>query len=277
MDTLSLLFDRSTVASNGLVARRHAGPIAHRVPAVRDDVAEVARRSWEDRARQEYVGVMLTRHLHGLLVEVNAPMDVQEAAISMMLDEQRHTALAIDAARALGSIGELSFDAEELRIARRPGESHDDELLRLLVGMLVVSEVVALDLLVFSTRALPPSSFRDVLRSIAKDEVFHARFGGLLIASLRDAAADGGPSWLPYPGDGRVRAIARAEVAAMRARDVVHASERELFDDPDARAQLEALGVPPPDAFRAVYAASLDTSVPAALAVAVGGAEEVAA
>jgi hypothetical protein len=258
LDAVSLRFDRSSIAGEGLVRRRHAAPIPHVVRSRRSDVLAVARRAWEDRARQEYVGVMLMRHFHGLLVDVNAPMDVQEVALTMLLDEQRHTALATDAARALGADGELSFDMDELRVLRRGAP--EAELLDLLIGMLAVSEVVALDLLVYATKTLPASSFRDVLRRIAKDEVFHARVGPMLLGSLR-----GEDAWLPYPGDAAILLAVDRHVALMRTRDVVHETERALFEDPSARAELEALGVPRSEVFREVYANSLGESVPAAL------------
>jgi hypothetical protein len=258
MSSLSLRFDRSPISKVGLVARRHAPAVEHRVATARPEVLAVARRSWEDRARQEYVGVMLMRHFHGLLVDVNAPMDVQEVALTMLVDEQRHTALAIDAARSLGSDGELSFELDELQLRRRGDPAA--ELLDLLLGMFVVSEVVALDLLLHTIKVLPLSSFRDVLRDVAKDEVFHARLGSLVLGSLR-----GDDPWMPYPGDDVAVALVGGQVQRMRSRDVVNESERELFADLSARTELEALGVPCSDLFRDAYFKSLDESVPAAL------------
>ena len=57
----------------------------------------------EDRTRSEYIGVMIVHHFHGLLMDVNAPMDLQEIALTMVKQEQEHAALCMTAARALGS------------------------------------------------------------------------------------------------------------------------------------------------------------------------------
>ncbi len=256
--TVSLSFERSTTARFG--TRVVAPPRVHPDPSAAEHAVRAARRAWEDRARQEYVGVLLMRHVHGLLVDVNAPMDVQEAALAFALEEQRHTAMCVDAARSLGSDGVLAFALPELQ-RRRRGALHE-ELLDQIVGLFVVSETVALDLLVFSLRSLPRSTYRDVLRAIARDEVGHARFGPALLGEIR---ASGAP-WLPYPGDAAVAELARDHVARMRARDVVHEDERAMFADPALGAALRALGVPVANDFVRAYHRSLDVSVPAALA-----------
>src|SRR5262245_61067206 len=105
---VTLTFDDSSLASDPILSRHRLRPkraigVTRPLDELRPDVLVTARKAWEERARAEYIGVMVVRHFHGLLVDANAPMDIQELAITMMLHEQRHTALCVGAARALGS------------------------------------------------------------------------------------------------------------------------------------------------------------------------------
>ena len=84
-------------------------------PPLREDVRQLAAAEWEERARAEYIGVMIVRRFHGLLVDLNAPMDLQELALTMMVQEQQHASMCMAAARSLGSDSELSFPLAELQ------------------------------------------------------------------------------------------------------------------------------------------------------------------
>jgi hypothetical protein len=261
-DEITLSFDQSPLAEHGFYRRivgSHALPAA---PETSPSARDAARRGWEDRAQSEYVGVMVMRRFHGLLVDLNAPIDLQELALEMMLQEQRHTARCLEAARSLGSTGELSFELDELRQSRAHASPADD-LMEMAVITFAIGEVVAQALLRQAISALPATPYRDILRGIAKDEVLHARIGVDLIARLRK---EGSWPWLDYPGDAWLLQTMGRGLEAMRDRDVVRPEEAALFRDPSVASELRLLGIPPSDEFRAAYFAALERDVPRAFA-----------
>lgn len=261
-EPLGLEFGASSVAGDPVLSRALVRPPALAVPVgLRADVVAMACRGWEDRIRSEYVGVMIVRRLHGLLVDLNAPMDLQEGTLRMLLDEQRHAALCTAAAEALGSDGVVAFDLPELQQARTSGPL-EAQLIEMLVGTYATGEVVAHGLLRHAIRALPASGFRDILRAISRDEVLHARIGPLVLGAIRSGAED---AWISWPGDAAVRGMFEAQREAMRGRAVVEADEEALFEDPAASAQLRALGIPPSGPFRAAYLRAVDRDVDRAL------------
>jgi hypothetical protein len=263
MQSIGLSFDRSSVSGDRVLVRALAtAPLFEPPTDLRDDVRTIAARGWDDRVRAEYVGVMIVRKLHGLLVDLNAPMDLQEAALAMLVDEQRHAALCSDAARSLGSDCEIAFEIDELQ-QRRASDDPEVELLAMLVGTYACGEVVAHALIRHALRALPPSGYREVLRRIARDEVLHARFGPLVLQAVRSGREKG---WLAWPGDEQVARLVQAQQAAMLRRDVVEPDEAELFADPEAARQLVAVGIPPSDAFVAAYRRAVHRAIPKALA-----------
>lgn len=267
---LALRFDRSELSADPVLRRFVRAPLRHTPPeGLRLDVLAAARANWVERTRAEYIGVMLVRHFHGLLVDLNAPADVQELALTMLLHEQQHALLCAEAARSLGADPEVSFDLAELQI-QRPRQRPLDELLwDAILGTYVCGEVVALSLLRHTLRALPPSSYRSVLASIYRDEVLHARIGPALLGKLRSGAP---PRWLPYPGDDAVLRRVRQFREGMRARDVVEAEEAALFADPEAAAQLLSVGVPPSAPFRQAYLRGVDGAISRGLASVFGAA-----
>jgi hypothetical protein len=212
--------------------------------------------------RAEYVGVMIVRRFHGLLVDLNAPMDVQELALGMTLQEQQHTRLCVAAAAALGSELEVAFTLEELQ-QERGAEPLADQTLAMIVGTFLCGESTALELLKHSIAELPKNGFSEVLRLIARDEVLHAGIGVKLLAWLR-AHPDNG--WLPYPGDKWVLGFVAQQRAAMARRDVVEPDEATLFEDPQAAEQLRAVGIPDSRAFVACYQRALEQKIPALIA-----------
>lgn len=266
VEQLEVELDRSSLTEHPFLAR-HLVEVPE-LPAIRlsERVQPIARRAWEERARSEYVGVMVVRRFHGLLVDVNAPMDLQELALAMLVQEQQHATLCMAAARSLGSDGVLRFDAEELRQARTDAPV-DHQLLEMIVASYCVGEVVALALIQHSIEVLPPSPYRDILRRIAKDEVLHGRLGEPLLALAR---SDEGGEWLDYPGDDAVRKIATREIEAMKIRDVVEADEAALFEDPEASRELTSVGIPPAHGFSARYFEALAEEVESTLNRALG-------
>ena len=261
-DRILLQFDVSEIAALPMVARMRRTVPEFVVPEVRSDVLAIARRGWEDRAAAEYVGVMIVRRFHGLLVDLNAPMDLQELALAMMVQEQQHAELCAAAARALGSDGEIGFDVSELQQAR-DGETLEAQLLRMICATFATGEVVALALIRHALKSLSKTPFRKVLAEIAADEVLHARIGPALIDHLRRNPKS---TWLHYPGDEWVADCVRQAIVELRERDVVEKDEAAMFADPEAAQQLDLLGIPPSQPFRDAYMQALRDDVPVGLA-----------
>jgi hypothetical protein len=260
-EPVAVQFDRSPLAANALVRKVTLPLPPLDAPELRDDVRAIACRAWEDRTRSEYVGVMIVRRFHGLLADLNAPMDLQELALAMQLQEQQHANLCMNAASTLGSDHSIAFEVPELQQARTSA-ALDVQLMEMIVGTYLIGERVALALLEHAVKALPDSGFRDILKHVLRDEVLHGRLGPPLLKSIREGTA---PKWLPYPGDGWVHRFVKVQVEMMEARDVVEPDEAAMFDDPVAAAQLESVGIPNSRDFKAVYMEALRVEVPKAL------------
>lgn len=256
-DAVTVDFVDSPLRTTRAFTRFFRATPAFVVPADVDDRARVvAARAWEDRARAEYVGVMGMRRFHGLLVDVGAPMDVQELALRMLHDEQQHASACAAAARALGSTGTIDARLVDLQQPRTAAPV-DDQLLEMIVCTFAVGEVAALALLSHALKSLPASPFKDVLIDVARDEVLHASIGPALLRVLRDPAT----AFVPWPGDDVVRAVATKYRAWMKTRDVIEPDEAALFADPACARDLPRLGVPDARAFKAAYDAALDGEV----------------
>ena len=253
-DTIGVQFDRSPLADQPLVARVLRPMPELTAPDLAPDVRAMACRAWEDRTRSEYVGVMIVRRFHGLLADLNAPMDQQELALALQLQEQQHANLCMVAARSLGSKGEVAFDTMELQQLRtdRPIQ---EQFIEMLIGTFVIGERVALALLSHAVKALPASPYRELLAEILRDEVLHARFGPVLLRQIREGTA---PRWCPYPGDAWVKAFVEAHLEAMSKRAVVEPDEAEMFGDPEAGAGLEQVGIPNSRSFKGAYMDALE-------------------
>ena len=215
------------------------------------------------------IGVMIVRRLHGLLVDLNAPADLQAFALTMMLQEQEHAGLCVAAARSLGSDGKISFELPQLQQARST-EPIETQLLKMLATTFLVGEVTAFALLSYGVRHLPPSGYRETLREILRDEASHARIGQTLLRALRDKPDT---TWARYPGDATIRAWVAEAQADLRGRDVVEHETAALHREPEAAAQLAAVGIPDSQPFRGAYLAALLREVPAALCEVVGVAD----
>jgi hypothetical protein len=232
------------------------------LPELRPDVLVIARRAWEDRLRAEYVGVMIMRRFHGLLVDLNAPMDLQELALGMMFQEQQHTRYCAVAASALGSQLEIGFSLAELQQARDEAPL-PEQTMAMIVGTFLCGEGTALELLKHSIAELPKNGFSQLLRLIVRDEVLHAGIGVKLLSALR---VDRQSGWLKYPGDRWVLNYVERQTSMMKRRDVVEPDEAKLFEDPQAAEQLRALGIADSRGFLACYHQAIDEGIPKALA-----------
>jgi hypothetical protein len=260
-ENIGLRFDLSAIEGDSIVRRHRAQGFTLPPITLREDVHPVARRGWEDRTRSEYTGVMIVRHFHGLLVDLNAPMDLQELALAMLLQEQQHAQYCMAAARSLGSEGEVAFELSELQL-QRDNSPLEEQLLTMVVGTYCCGEVVAHVLLRHAIQALPDTPYRDILKRIARDEVLHARIGTLLLGSIREKSA---PKWIEYPGDDWVVRTAETNLAMLRQRDVIEEDEAMLFEDPAAGSELCSVGIPPSEPFKEAYHYGVNEVVPRGL------------
>ncbi|MBM65043.1 MAG: hypothetical protein CMH55_02265 [Myxococcales bacterium] len=239
-----------------------ACPALEPPPDLSPEGRRLALQAWEDRTRAEYAGVMIVRHFHGLLVDLNSPMDLQELALAMVLQEQQHARLCMNAVKSLGGAAELTFELDQLQIQRSDAPL-EVQFFQTLVGTYAIGEAVALDLLVGSLEALPESGYREILKLIARDEVLHGRLGLQVLQQVKS----GEPApWIPWPGADAIAAMARGQIDYMKQRDLVEPDEARAFDDPQLAVELQGLGIPDSRHFRRIYDESLEEKLPTAFA-----------
>lgn len=256
MKRVRLRFDESPLAALPELARlRPKLPVFHVEPNLPEAVIDVARTHWERRLASEYVDVMVMRRFHGLLVDHNSPMDLQELALRLAQQKQTHVALCAAVARSLGSPCEIEFDLGDLQQARdsRP-IAH--QLVELVASVFTVGEVVALALIRHAIQRTPPSHYRDVLKRMAANELIHGRIGVPLLSELRQAA------WFTWPGDDLLHFFVLRHVQAMLDRELVPDAELRIAENPLFEAALTLLGVPAPLPYRMTYLAALQSEVP---------------
>ena len=132
----------------------------------------------------------------------------------------------------------------------------------MIIGTLICGEGVALELVKHCLSELPRTSFCEILRSIARDEVLHAALGFRLLKSLRDTPS----SWLSYPGDQWVAGLVRHQLQMMKQRDVVEHDEAKYFANPASAKRLKELGLPDSRNFVSCYHQAIDQTIPQKLA-----------
>ena len=178
---ISLSFECSALADQTFFRRRLPTQPELHVPTLRDDVRFAAQRGWLARMRSEYIGVMVARRFWALLVDINAPVDIQELALTMVLDEQRHTRLCAHAAISLGAEPEAVFELTQLQQAR------DISVHGKLSKWLCKPTQSVKSLRWVGQHALQAllEWFRDTLKLIAGDEVLHARIGPALLKEIQ--------------------------------------------------------------------------------------------
>ena len=206
-------------------AQTFADPVA-RDPE--DLTTQVARRAWEDRAVSEYVGVMGMHYFHGLLVDANAPMDLQELALLFVLQEQQHCRHFRRIASSLGSSGLIAVPIDELSI-ERTDEPLNIQIVRFVFGTLFCGEQIALDLLSWTLKNVPNSPYREAMKQIIKDEVMHAQIGSDLLKAFRNKEQE---SWCQYPGDSWVEQLLEEYLAHMLNRNIIVEEEVACFETP---------------------------------------------
>ena len=263
--SIGLQFDESPLSRIRLVRMNRAELPVLRPGRAVPPVLAAARDGWENRVRAEYEGMALARRFHGLTVELNAPMDIQELALKMTLQEQQHARLCMAAASSLGSAGMIAFDAGKLGGADAPSDPRL-AFWELVCGPYAVSEVAAFRLLSSSIRMLPPSGYRKILETILADEALHARIGFLILSSLRMPRLRRRPRAtgieIEPPSDAWIKDYVGRFIGEGMRRDVIDPAEAALFEDEGHSKSLRALGIPPARAFKAAYLDALRVDVP---------------
>jgi hypothetical protein len=259
--TQSLRFDETALSSEPLVRRNRADLPRLRPGRSPARVRKAALAGWENRVRAEYEGMTLARRFHGLTVDLNAPMDIQELALNMALQEQRHARFCMAAAASLGSEGLIAFDSARLGSPEAPADPRQ-AFWEMVCGPFAVSEVAAFRLLSAGIRMLPPSGYRSIRETILEDEALHARIGFLILSSARLPRRNRRPDWIEPPSDAWIRDYVRRFLEAGLRRDVIDPAEAALFEDPVRAESLRALGIPPSQAFKSAYLDALRKDVP---------------
>ncbi len=258
---VALRFDTSALARAAPVRDVVLALPRFEPPEMTEPAREEAASVWLHRTRRAYVGVMVARRFHGLLVDLNAPMDLQELGLRLMLDEQRHARLCHRAATSLGGPKELSFSVDELAQERDEDDLPGD-LVSTLTGRYIIAKRLELAIVQHLVHTVPPSTYREALEAIARDRAWHAEFGAPLLAQLRAGTP---PRWLPWPGDEAVRARARVQLRAALTRPPRRTHAAHLFSQPDTAATLAAAAVLSPEEIERVRRQATEVHARAAL------------
>lgn len=246
-EDLLLELDVSPLAAHPLISR-HIALRSYTFAEVdaSPEVLDAALYGWEERARSEYLGVLIFRQLHDLTIDLNAPLDLQLLAMTLMAHENRHAVACAQAARSLGGSDGYVFELGEVQL-RRTQQPLSVQLVDQVVTVLCCGEVVAFELLKHTVKALPPSPYLNILKDILKDEVLHGTVGFEILRQIKES------SWCPWPGDAHVQQVVAAYMDGLRARDVVDPGEAALFEDEASARGMMALGIPPTAGFKACY------------------------
>ena len=156
----------------------------------------------------------------------------------------------------------MTFDLEELQQLRTHAPL-SEQFLQMVIQNHAVGEVTALGLIRYALSDLPESGYREVLKTIAADEVLHGRIGPQLLRAVRAGQTE---HWLKWPGDGVVRRLRDEYRDAMSRRDVVEPDEVQIFQEPSYAELMRAVGIPDSSGFHTAYHRALDGDVRAGFA-----------
>ena len=249
-------FNDSSFAGNSFY-NKHMGVQTFADKVARDPkdlTTQVARRAWEDRAVSEYVGVMGMHYFHGLLVDANAPMDLQELALLFVLQEQQHCRYFRSIAVSLGSTRQIAVPIDELSI-QRTDEPLNLQIVKYVFGTLFCGEQIALDLLSWTIKNVPDSPYREAMKQILKDEVMHTQMGSDLLKVIRNQTQE---SWCEYPGDSWIQHLLEDYLAHMLSRNIIVEEEVACFENPSQASQLLSMGIPNTKAFQKQYLVAVE-------------------
>ena len=155
----------------------------------RDPAAvELARRFWARRMEAEHRSVQVFTQLALQLIEVNAPFDAKTVTLRMAEDELLHTEFSAEVLGALGAPPRIRTDPGFAPLARHPGCSPEERVLRNVLYTTCLSEMVAVARLGASHEQSSDPGIRSAIRSLLSDEVMHGQFGFHYLDAMQPSA-----------------------------------------------------------------------------------------
>ncbi|MDB5099200.1 MAG: hypothetical protein JWM80_3621 [Cyanobacteria bacterium RYN_339] len=140
--------------------------------------------SWTRRMVDEYRSTTLFSQLQTLLLLANLPLDVMGAMARVVADEVRHVQLCADAVTALGGAPSGAIEAESAYLLVDPAAGMRPQLLAAAMNLLCLGETVSARLIGATHQGTRCAPFKEVLRRLHADEVFHGEFGWQLVGLL---------------------------------------------------------------------------------------------
>jgi len=190
---------RSTGEPNLDLTRAHEELVLPRRVAIRWDAfdrwrydrtaVDEAALAWQTRAVQEYHSLALFTDLASSVHQLGAPLDWSGALARMIADEVRHTELCLRFAEMLGA-PPPSIEPADLRL---PVADHSlrAHVRRTIVAAFCIGETLSGRMFARCLRAATVPLAQNVIRAIAEDEAFHAKFGWEAAALLMREDGEG--------------------------------------------------------------------------------------
>jgi hypothetical protein len=159
----------------------HAFDVAAHAPAVID----AARAWWARMLRTEYESSSVFIDMALQLRQIDAPIDVQGAALRMAHEELRHAELCGGVLAALG-VAPVIPAPPVLRLAVHPDCSLEETVARNVIYGCCLSETVNAARLAKRIAYTRDPFIRETFRQLAADERFHAQFGFFYLETQRE-------------------------------------------------------------------------------------------
>jgi hypothetical protein len=172
---------------NAVAALRRCEPVAHRfdVAVYAPAVVDAARAWWARMMRTEYESSSVFIDMALQLRQIDAPIDVQSAALRMAHEELRHAELCGGVLAALGAEAVIAAPPV-LRVAVHPDCSFEETVLRNVIYGCCMSETVNAARLAKRMGQTRDPFIRETFRQLAADERFHAQFGFFYLETRRE-------------------------------------------------------------------------------------------
>jgi hypothetical protein len=208
------------------------------------DLMAAALLVWQNRAISEYQGALMFNDFYGLLVNLNAPMNLQLLANQMATEEMSHAIACFSIAKHFGFDG--SF---QIRALQGSTEVSHANLYHFVISTFLMGEYVAFHLLADTIRQVSSNVYKETLRRILRDESVHARIGVKFIAFARS----NNPDWCPYPGDQWIQEQIQFHREYFLGRDVIEPAEVKAFQSAKGRKHLPTVGIGDPERMKSLY------------------------
>ena len=140
---------------------------------------------WSMRMADEYSSVAVFGALATQMMEANAPLDTTAVTLRMAQDELIHAEACARVVAALGGNPTRMRDARLFRVARHPGCTARERVVRNVLFATCLSEMNSVAYFVSSLDRLTDPFLRGVSRRLLADEVLHGSFGFHFLEACR--------------------------------------------------------------------------------------------